>query len=79
MKLSKKQKTFITIGLIVILSTPLFVIFGSPLVANLFCAANETLPSVCNGLAAPMTWASLLLLPLVIGSVLILVGLLRKK
>ena len=79
MRLSKKQKTFIAIGLIVILSTPVFVIFGSPLLANLFCNANETLPSVCNGLAAPMAWVMFLLLPFVIGAILILIGLLRKK
>jgi len=79
MKYSKKQKTFTIIGFILIFLTPIFVILGSRPLAGLFCSDNQTLQTVCLGTAAPMTWAILALVPLLIGTILILVGSLAAK
>jgi len=79
MKYSQKQKTFTIIGIIVILSTPLLVIFGSRPLADLFCVNNQTLQTICLGTATPMTWGILALGSLLVGAALILIGSLVKK
>ncbi len=79
LKTFKNKSLFIT-GLVIILSTPLFAIFLSPLIAPLFCDQEAYLSTVCTGNALlfyvyPIT----ILIPLLLGAVLLGISVLKNK
>jgi hypothetical protein len=78
MKLSTKQKTFISIGIIVILLTPLVVIFGTPVIMAKQCSA-EAFQTICTTLSSTITSVLLIFPSLFVGTILLLIGVLSKN
>ncbi len=79
MRQTRKQKTLIGIGIIVILLTPLVIFLCSPLIAVLLCLGNEGLQTVCMGWGASIGAVILFFVTLLVGVILILLGTLPKK